>query len=140
LESTKTGAVMDLLACQNVLLFSEAAMSELANVFFRQKLDRYVCRDERQHFLRQLASTAEFVPIVQIVRECRDPKGDKFLEVALTGRADVPREILEELKIGPYANKNSFVLSSLIVSLNFAAFSNSNRLAASRISLSSFTM
>ena len=29
------------------------------------------------------------VPTVQIVRECRDPKNDKFLEVALNGRADV---------------------------------------------------
>lgn len=35
------------------------------------------------------------------------------------------------------ANKNSFVRSSLIVSRSFAAFSNSNRLAASRMSLSS---
>ena len=36
-----------------------------------------------------------------------------------------------------YANKNSFVLNSLIVSLSLAAFSNSKRLAASRMSLSS---
>ena len=36
-----------------------------------------------------------------------------------------------------YANKNSLVLNSLIVSLSFAAFSNSNRFAASRMSLSS---
>ena len=42
--------------------------------------------------------------------------------------------------VGYQANKNSFVLNSLIVSLNFAAFSNSNRLAASRMSLSIFTM
>jgi len=39
-----------------------------------------------------------------------------------------------------YANKNSFVLSSLIVSFSFAAFSNSNRLAASRMSISSLPM
>ena len=32
---------------------------------------------------------AEFVPVIQLVRECRDPKDDKFLEVALNGRADV---------------------------------------------------
>ena len=38
-----------------------------------------------------------------------------------------------------YANKNSLVRNSLIVSLSFAAFSNSNRLAASRMSLSSLT-
>ena len=74
---------------QGVLLFSEATMSELADVLFRQKLDHYVSREEREHFLQQLASAAEFVPIVQLVRQCRDPKDDKFLEVALHGRADV---------------------------------------------------
>ncbi len=63
-------------------------MSELADVLFRQKLDRYVSRKEREHFLQQLARAAEFVPIVQLVRQCRDPKDDKFLEVALNGRAD----------------------------------------------------
>ena len=29
------------------------------------------------------------MPIVYPVRECRDPKDDKFLEVALNGRADL---------------------------------------------------
>jgi uncharacterized protein len=73
----------------SVLLFSEATMSELTDVLFRQKLDSYVSREERLLFLRRLASAAEFVPVIQIVRECRDPKDDKFLEVALNGRADV---------------------------------------------------
>jgi len=36
-----------------------------------------------------MLTSAEFVPIVQLVRECREPKDDKFLEVALNGRADV---------------------------------------------------
>jgi len=74
---------------QGILLFSEATMTELGDVLFRQKLDRYVSREDRQHFLRQLASTVEFVPIVYSVRECRDPKDDKFLEVALSGKADL---------------------------------------------------
>lgn len=39
-----------------------------------------------------------------------------------------------------YANRNSFARNSLIVSLSLAAFSNSNRFAASRMSLSSLTM
>ncbi len=39
-----------------------------------------------------------------------------------------------------HANKNSFVLNSLILSLNFAAFSNSNRFAVSRISVSIFAI
>jgi putative PIN family toxin of toxin-antitoxin system len=74
---------------QGLLLCSEATMSELAEVLFRQKLDRYVSREDREHVLQQLASATEFVPIVQLVRQCRDPKDDKFLEVALSGRADV---------------------------------------------------
>ena len=74
---------------EGVLLFSEATIIELTNVLFRQKLNRYVSREERQRFLRQLASTAEFVPIVHSVRECRDPKDDKFLEVAINGTAEL---------------------------------------------------
>jgi uncharacterized protein len=74
---------------QGVLLFSEATLSELADVLFRQKLDGYVSREERGRFLQQLVRAAESVPIIRTVRECRDPKDDKFLEVALNGRADL---------------------------------------------------
>jgi len=73
---------------QDLLLFSDATMSELQEVLSRSKFDRYVSR-ERRLFLAQLASVAEVVPIIQLARECRDPKDDKFLEVALNGRADV---------------------------------------------------
>jgi len=45
--------------------------------------------EERTLFLRQLTRTAEFFPIIHRVQECRDPKDDKFLELALNGRADV---------------------------------------------------
>jgi putative PIN family toxin of toxin-antitoxin system len=72
-----------------VLLFSEFTMDELKEVLFRSKFDRYVSREERALFLAQVGSVAEFVPIIRLVRECRDPKDDKFLEVALNGRADL---------------------------------------------------
>jgi putative PIN family toxin of toxin-antitoxin system len=71
------------------LLISEATMYELADVLGRAKFDRYISIENRKSFLQRLGHIAEFVPIVQLVRECRDPKDDKFLEVALNGRADV---------------------------------------------------
>lgn len=71
-----------------VLLFSDFTMDELKNVLFRSKFDRYVSRQERALFLAQLSAAAEFVSIIQLIRECRDPKDDKFLEVALNGRAN----------------------------------------------------
>jgi uncharacterized protein len=72
----------------SVLLFSEATMNELTEVLSRSKFDRYVSRAERELVLAQIGGAAEFVPIIQLVRQCRDPKDDKFLGVALNGRAD----------------------------------------------------
>src|SRR5208282_2037169 len=63
--------------------------SELAEVLCRSKFDSFVSRADRELFLAQIQSVAEFVPIIQLVRACRDPNDDKFLEVALNGRADV---------------------------------------------------
>lgn len=73
----------------DVVIFSEATRSELAEVLSRPKFDSFASREERELFLAQIESASEFVPIIQLVRACRDPKDDKFLEVALNGRADL---------------------------------------------------
>ena len=39
--------------------------------------------------LRRIFAAAELVAITERVTACRDPKDDKFLELALNGRADV---------------------------------------------------
>ncbi len=74
---------------EGILLVSSATMTELADVLARPKFDRYVGIEERRDFLRLLARAAEFVPIIYSVRACRDPKDDKFLEIALNGKADL---------------------------------------------------
>ena len=74
---------------REVLLISESTLQELTEVLFRPKFDPYISCKERALFLVQLGSVAEVVPIIQLARECRDPKDDKFLELALNGRADV---------------------------------------------------
>lgn len=71
------------------LLVSGATLEELAEVLARPKFDLYVTVGERQEFLRLIGRVAEVVPTVMTVRECRDPKDDKFLELALSGEADV---------------------------------------------------
>lgn len=71
------------------LLVSQDTMRELADVLAKTKFDRYVTTEQRVQFIRLIASVAEFIPIIYPVRECRDPTDDKFLEVALNGRADV---------------------------------------------------
>ena len=73
----------------DVVLVSPATMSELTQVLAEAKFDRYVTIEQRIQFIRLIATTAEFVPIIHPIRECHDPNDDKFLEVALNGRADV---------------------------------------------------
>ena len=72
-----------------LLLFSESTMDELADILSRPKFDCYISRNDRRGFLQRLGKVAEFIPIVQLVRECRDPRDDKFLDVALNGQADL---------------------------------------------------
>jgi putative PIN family toxin of toxin-antitoxin system len=81
--------VVDHALDHGVVIFSETTMTELAEVLSRSKFDSFVSRAERELFLAQIESAAEFVPVIQLVRACRDPNDDKFLEVALNGRADV---------------------------------------------------
>ena len=72
-----------------VLLVSGATLDELVEVLARAKFDPYVTVEERQGFVQRLLCIAERIPILRRVQACRDPKDDKFLEVAVNGQADV---------------------------------------------------
>jgi putative PIN family toxin of toxin-antitoxin system len=89
LPSSVPGQAVRRAVDNGILLVSEATMNELADVLARAKFDRYISLEDRQQFLRLLGRLAEFIPIGYKVRTCRDPSDDKFLEVALNGRADI---------------------------------------------------
>lgn len=89
LPSSVPGRAIRRVIDHGILLVSEATMNELADVLSRSKFDRYISLEDRQTFLRLLGRIAKFVPSVYAVRECRDPKDDKFLEVGLSGKADL---------------------------------------------------
>ena len=71
------------------LLGSTDTLRELIETLLSAKFDRYVSRARREALLDRLAPLVEMVEIVQQVRACRDPKDDKFLELAVNGEADV---------------------------------------------------
>lgn len=43
--------------------------------------------DRRQEFLKMLVREAELVSVSETLSVCRDPNDDKFLELAISGRA-----------------------------------------------------
>jgi putative PIN family toxin of toxin-antitoxin system len=71
-----------------VLLASEPTIAELAEVLSRRKFDRYASLEERKSFVKLVASTVEMIPVTAVIHACRDPKDDKFLEVAVSGKAN----------------------------------------------------
>jgi putative PIN family toxin of toxin-antitoxin system len=77
----------DLASDSGKLLLSEETLSELDEVLRRPKFDKYVSRLKRQEFLLALLEIAEVVRIDQRIVACRDPEDDKFLELAVAGRA-----------------------------------------------------
>ena len=44
--------------------------------------------EERERFLRNLLQEAKLIEIEETIQACRDPKDDKFLELAVNGNAD----------------------------------------------------
>lgn len=72
---------------QGLLLVSEATLDELVEVLGRPKFDPYVTREDRRRFIELMGGVSRIVPILHCIRACRDPKDDKFLDVAMSGNA-----------------------------------------------------
>lgn len=70
-----------------ILLMSDATLAELSSVLYRPKFDPYLTNDDRHSFLGLLAGVSQRIRINHQVQVCRNPKDDKFLDVALAGSA-----------------------------------------------------
>ncbi len=70
------------------LLKSAATEQEVLDVLQRPRIAALVTPSFRDGLTRLLAA-AELVAIDERIAVCRDPKDDKFLELAVNGRADV---------------------------------------------------
>ena len=81
--------VLELAVRHGQLLASVETQQELVRTMLSKRFDRYVSRARREALLVRIAPLVELVASTQMVRACRDPKGDKFLEAAVNGRADV---------------------------------------------------
>jgi hypothetical protein len=73
----------------NRLLLSQEVEDEYREVLSRKKFDRYVSIEHRQRILDLVVVAADRIEHPAAVRECRDPKDDKYLALALAGRAAV---------------------------------------------------
>ncbi len=73
----------------NTLLLSQEVEDEYRDVLSRPKFDRYVSIERRQRILDIIMMSAATIEPTELVRECIDPKDDKYLTLAAAGKADV---------------------------------------------------
>ncbi len=70
-----------------IILFSDATFQELQEILNRSKFNKYISVNICTQFLAKFKLEAEQIEIDEMIKECRDPKDDKFLDVAINGNA-----------------------------------------------------
>ncbi|MFM7577712.1 MAG: putative toxin-antitoxin system toxin component, PIN family, partial [Microcystaceae cyanobacterium] len=71
------------------VVMSAAAIAELRDLFGRsKKFDKYLSLAARTNFLNDLLASVKVIEIIEIINVCRDPKDNKFLELAINGKAN----------------------------------------------------
>ena len=71
------------------LLMSAETREELESRFvLRAKFDRYLSVSSRRRFVAQVVRDSVLTPVTSRLAVCADPDDDRFVELAVDGRAD----------------------------------------------------
>jgi len=90
LRAVSTGGMaVDKAWLEDETILSLATWTELQLVLRRPKFRSYILPGTLETYLDRVRLIATFVALAEPIRACRDPKDDKFLEVAVHGRAEL---------------------------------------------------
>lgn len=71
------------------VLYSAAVLDELIDVLGRRRIRRYVSPQSALDLVARFTAEAELVEVTETIKTSRDPDDDKFLELAIAGKADM---------------------------------------------------
>jgi uncharacterized protein len=80
--------IFDHISSRGVSLVSDDTLAEVFDVLSRDRFRKYIPLDQSIDYVEWYAGISEQVLITEHVNACRDPKDDKFLSVAVSGKAD----------------------------------------------------
>lgn len=75
------------LSLEGKILLSFATLAELYDVLNRKQFRRFIDEEDARSFIAALARESEWIDVNVQIKSCRDPKDDKFLEIAVSGQA-----------------------------------------------------
>ncbi|MCO6497352.1 MAG: putative toxin-antitoxin system toxin component, PIN family [Chitinophagaceae bacterium] len=113
---TTTAKALDRAIILGKLTFSNATMNEFIEVLFRKKFDRYFLNDEEKwRTIGRITLNAEYFFTKETITACRDPKDNKFLELAVAAKAsciitgDSDLLVLHPFREVPIVNASDFL-------------------------------
>lgn len=86
-DKSATARVLRRIAAQFTIVQTERTWAEFQDTFDRGKFDRFLAPGKRGHFSRELIHSLAFIESRTVVTDCRDPKDNKFLALALDAPA-----------------------------------------------------
>ncbi len=87
LPDSKPRQALNLALRKVKVLLSFSVLAELNEVLSRKRFRRYVDEEDVRKFVAALTREAEWVDVDLEIAACRDPRDDKFLELAVAGHA-----------------------------------------------------
>lgn len=87
-ETAVVRTIQRVISREIVFLASRETLEELYDVLIRPAWDKYISLAKHVAFFRQVAELAEVVEVTTELNESTDPKDNKFLSLALDGRAN----------------------------------------------------
>lgn len=81
--------VLDWAASHGTILSSAETLHEFITRMRRPKFEPYVDPAEREAYIEWVVLHADLIEVDEDIQACRDPDDNKFLELAISGGADV---------------------------------------------------
>ena len=88
IEHSKSWETVSRIIQEGFFLFSRDVLDELIEVISRPKFDKYVSLQDRYEYLDLIIDGSVYVKTTKEIIACRDPRDNKILELAVSGRAD----------------------------------------------------
>jgi len=87
-KNSTPAKVVEFIERNGFFAFSQDTFSELGEVLQRKKFDKITSPESRKAFHENISLLSAFFPISTNINLCRDPKDNKFLDIALASSAD----------------------------------------------------
>lgn len=119
LSASKAQQVFDQVTESQILLMSDSTFVEIYQTFIRSKFDKYVSLEKRLNFIGSLRQKAEIVNVTETITICRDAKDNKFLELAVSGKADLIITGDQDLLVlNPFKNIEIITVNEFLIRFN----------------------